>query len=241
MTDLAIPDRVLAVGAHPDDVELQCGGTLAKWAAAGTEITICALTDGSKGTWDPGADLEDLVEGRYQEQLAAAAALGGATVWRRLGFVDGELTGDRREQEAVCEVIRAVRPDIVLGHDPWKRYRLHPDHQLAGQVTIAAVVAARDPHFFPGRGTPHRPRSLLLFEAEVVDHVEDVTTTLETKVTALLCHESQWQSTFGIDPHAPDPVAARAAFAERLRAEAAAAGAPAGIALGEGFKLIQPL
>ena len=54
--DLAVPGRVLAVGAHPDDIEFGCGATLAKWSAAGCAVHLLVLTDGSKGTWDPDAD-----------------------------------------------------------------------------------------------------------------------------------------------------------------------------------------
>ena len=76
--DLAPPERVLAVGAHPDDIEFGCGATLAKWADAGAEVNLFICTDGSKGTWDPGADLATLVATREEEQLLAAKVLGVA-------------------------------------------------------------------------------------------------------------------------------------------------------------------
>jgi LmbE family N-acetylglucosaminyl deacetylase len=236
MTDLPIPACALAIGAHADDAEFGCGATVAKWAAGGALVHLCVVTDGSKGSWDPDANRDALVATRRREQEAAAAALGICTV-HFLDFVDGELEHGGEERAAVCEMIREVRPDVVLGHDPWKRYRLHPDHRAAGYVTIDAIVAARDPHFFPDQGVAHRPERLLLFEAEVVDHTEDIEGFLDAKVAALLCHESQWQSTMGIDPDAPDT----AAFAATVRADAAAAGQSAGIALGESFKLIEPL
>ena len=78
--DLATPARVLAIGAHPDDIEFGCGATLAKWAQAGAAVHLCVLTDGSKGTWDGDADLAALVTRRAQEQRDAAAALGAADV-----------------------------------------------------------------------------------------------------------------------------------------------------------------
>src|SRR5262245_6510006 len=124
--DLEPPARALAIGAHPDDIEFGCGATLAKWAAGGSEVHLLVLTDGSKGTWDPARDPIELVGVRRQEQTDAAAALGVQRV-HLLGLVDGELTNGRAERGAVCAVIRRVRPDVVLGHDPWKRYRLHPD------------------------------------------------------------------------------------------------------------------
>ena len=73
LTDLPTPARALAIGAHPDDVEFGCGATLAKWAEAGAEVRLLVLTDGSKGTWDPAADLGTLVATRRREQDASAA------------------------------------------------------------------------------------------------------------------------------------------------------------------------
>ena len=177
------------------------------WAAAGTEVHLLVLTDGSKGTWDPDADVRALVTTRHHEQRDAAAALGISDV-HFLDLVDGELTGSRAEVAAVCEHLRRVRADVVLGHDPWKQYRLHPDHHRAGTVTIDALVAARDPHFFPRLGEPHRPDRLLLFEAEVIDHVERIDDTFDAKVASLLAHRSQWQSTMAIEAGSPDEQAA---------------------------------
>ncbi len=96
--DLDVPARALAVAAHPDDVEFGCGATLAKWTAAGTEIVHVICTDGSKGTWDAGADIAALVARRTREQAAASVALGGTGVVEWLGRVDGELDDDRAAQ-----------------------------------------------------------------------------------------------------------------------------------------------
>ena len=236
--DLAAPARALAIGAHPDDIEFGCGATLAKWSAQGCEVHLLVLTDGSKGTWDPTADPAVLAAQRAEEQEAAAQVL-GATRVHHTGFADGELGHGPAERAAVCAVIRAVRADVVLAHDPWKRYRLHPDHRHAGLLALDAVVAARDPHFFPEQGlTPHRPETLLLFEAEVVDHFETVAATLDAKVEALLAHRSQWRSTMGIDLESPDAPAQRAAFVDRIRSVAGSFGADARGAAVEGFKRI---
>ncbi|HSO94847.1 MAG TPA: PIG-L deacetylase family protein [Acidimicrobiia bacterium] len=241
MTDGALrPRRVLAVGAHPDDIEFGCGATLARWAASGTEVVLLVLTDGSKGTWDVDADLTELVEVRRVEQEAAADAL-GATAVEFLDLVDGELEASRAERAAVCEVIRRVQPDTVVGHDPWKRYRLHPDHRRAGELVVDSVVAARDAHFFPDRGPAHRPERLLLFEADIPDHVEDAEPGLKAKLAALLCHRSQWRSTLGIEAGSPTEGAQRQALADRLREEAATAAQGQGLQLGEAFKRLEPL
>jgi LmbE family N-acetylglucosaminyl deacetylase len=232
--DPSVPQRVLAVGAHPDDIEFGCGATLAQWARHGAHVELAVLTDGSKGTWDPAADTAALVATRQEEQRAAARALGAQAV-HFVGAVDGQLLADPATTERVCELIRASRPDVVLGHDPWKQYRLHPDHHRTGQLVIDGIVAARDPQFFPAAGVPHRPSRLLLFEAQVVDHVELVDdAAITTKVDALLCHRSQWRSTMGIDAAGPHADAQRATFVARVRDEIAAAG-------GEPFKLLVDL
>jgi LmbE family N-acetylglucosaminyl deacetylase len=236
--DLPTPARALAIGAHPDDIDFGCGATLAKWAAAGCEITELVLTDGSKGSWDPSVDRAALVALRQKEQRAAAAALGARDVVF-LGHVDGELGSSLTERADVCRVIRETRPDVVLGHDPWKRYRLHPDHRHAGFLAVEGIVAARDPHFFPEQTlAPHRPSGLLLWEADEVDHLEAVEGFLDRKLSALLAHRSQWQSTMGIDA---DQDAEERAFETRIRERAAEAGAAAGVPLAEAFKHIDRL
>ena len=238
--DLPIPARALAVGAHPDDVEFGAGATLAKWAAAGCEVSLLICTDGSKGTWDVDADLDALVATRQAEARAAADALGATGEVVFLGVTDGELENDRPTRSELARWIRVLRPDVLLGHDPWKRYRLHPDHRAGGFLVCDALVAARDPHFFPEHGIAHhRPDALLLFEADEPDHAEAVDEDgLAAKVAALESHRSQYESTMFITD---DPVASAAEqdrFRAEVRADLEAAGDWAGIALAERFRLM---
>lgn len=194
--DLPTPKVALAIGAHPDDIEFGCGGTLAKWAAAGCHIHHLVLTDGSKGTWNPDADIAALVATRRSEQSEAARRLGGTQPVRFLDQVDGELEETATLRSLIARHIREIKPDVVLGHDPWKRHRLHPDHRHAGFLTCDAIVAARDPHFFREHGLPHhRPSHLLLWEADEANHAEDVASSVEVKIRALLAHASQFEST----------------------------------------------
>ena len=241
-TGLETPAVALAVAAHPDDVEFQAGATLARWAAAGCEIHHLILTDGSKGTWEATTDPATLVAAREAEQRAAARRLGGGTGGVRfLRWPDGELEAGLRQRAQVAAAIREVRPEVVLGHDPWRRYRLHPDHRNAGWLVCDGVVAARDPLFFPELATPpHRPRSLLLWEADEANHVEEADEgALEAKVAALLEHRTQFVTTHGItDEGAPDQVAA---FTARVRSRLAERGALAGAPLGESFRLLEDL
>ncbi len=239
-TNLTTPERALAVGAHPDDVEFGCGATLAKWAAAGCQIHHLVCTDGSKGSWDPDEDVPRLVATRQDEQRAASRALGGKGDVVFLGWPDGELEAGVRQRWQMAYWLRHLRPDVVLGHDPWRRYRLHPDHRQAGFLLTDGIVAARDPHFFPELGAePHRPSALLLWEADEPDHVEDVDGFGDAKLAALMEHRSQFRSTMYID----DPAAHGEveAFRERVLDRLRRNGALAGLALGEAFKLMEEL
>ncbi|MEC7829154.1 MAG: PIG-L family deacetylase, partial [Actinomycetota bacterium] len=150
------PDSALAIIAHPDDAEFQCGATLAKWAASGTVVHHLVCTDGSKGTWDPEVDQVALVATRKSEQIAAARRIDSKGSVIFLDQVDGELQSDLTMRSEVARVIRQLRPQVVLGHDPWRQYRLHPDHRHAGLLAVEGIVAARDPFFFPEHGLePH--------------------------------------------------------------------------------------
>ena len=237
--DVAVPPRALAIGAHPDDIEFGCGATLAKWAEAGCEASLLICTDGSKGTWDANADIAALVERRQAEQDEAARRLGATGEVRWLGEVDGELEVTMGLRSRMSRIIRELRPDVVLGHDPFKRWRLHPDHRAAGFLCMDAVVAARDPHFFPEHQVPHhRPVELLLFECEDPDHVEQVAEGhMEAKVHALLAHESQFRSTHGIGPE--DDGTDLAAFRARVLDRCRTVGRRAGLRYGESFKRVE--
>jgi LmbE family N-acetylglucosaminyl deacetylase len=242
--NLPTPRVALAIGAHPDDIEFGCGATFAKWSAAGATVHHLVCTDGSKGSWEPGQDLADLVVTRQQEQRAAARALGGTGQCVFLDWPDGELESGLRQRWQVAYWIRRLQPDVVLGHDPWKRYRLHPDHRHAGLLAVEGVVAARDPHFFPEQALAHhRPDTLLLFEADEPDHVEAVAGFGGAKLAALLSHASQLRSTMHIEPDATPEEAARQrqVFEDRIRTELADAGRPSGLAEGEAFKRIDDL
>lgn len=239
--DLDVPCSALAIGAHPDDVEFQAGGTLAKWAAAGCIVHHLICTDGSKGTWDEGADVSHLIAVRRGEQRTAAIALGATGEQVFLAHIDGELEANLTARGQVAEAIRRLRPEVVLGHDPWKRYRLHPDHRAAGLLAVEGVVAAREPHAYPEhRLAPHRPSALLLFEADEVTHVESLTeANLDAKVQALLCHVSQLETTMNITD--VDNAEQVAQFAASIRERAVASEKPLDQSFAEQFHLISKL
>jgi len=248
--NLPVPSSALAIGAHPDDIEFGGGATLAKWARAGCRVHHLVLTDGSKGSWDPDEDLAALVAARAAESRAAAAVIEGTEVGLAtdgrvlfLGRVDGELANGENERREVAAVIRRLTPAVVLAHDPWRRYRLHPDHRNAGFLSLDALVAARDPHFFPDLGiAPHRPEALLLFEADLPNHVEDATGFESVKVDALLCHTSQGVSTMGLASGPPgQSTSGVEAFETKVHRQLSAHGDLAELPVGEAFHLIPVL
>ena len=237
--NMPTPSSALAIGAHPDDVEFGCGGLLAKWAADGCVVHHLVCTDGSKGTWDANVDVAALAARRQDEQREAARRLAGdrAGEVRFLGYVDGELDSGLEARGQVALVIRELRPSVVLGHDPWKRYRLHPDHRHAGLLACEGIVAARDPHFYKEQPVPHhRPDALLLWEADEPDHAEDVSAVVDLKLDALEAHVSQFESTMkAVDDGELE------GFRQRILARLAELGAPHDMAGAEVFKLIDRL
>ena len=233
---IPVPDRVLAIGAHPDDIEFGAGGTVAGWAEAGCHVVMAVMTDGSKGSWNPEEDPASLVERRAHEQRAAADAL-GATEVVFLGHVDGELEYSMGLRAQIATLIRTHRPAIVISHDPWARYEIHPDHRATGWAVVDGAVAARDHMFFPDQGIEHhRPEALLLWRAAEPDHWEDIAATFPAKLAALLCHESQHHTTMG---NAGSGETERDAFERRLREYGRAQGASVGLELAEAFKRIR--
>lgn len=237
--NLATPASALLVAAHPDDADFGAAGTAAKWVRAGASITYLVVTDGSKGSWDP-----DVVPARLsvrrEEEQTRACELVGAHRPEFLRLRDGTVENTMDLRRELAAWIRRIAPEVVITHDPWKPYLLHPDHRATGQAVCDAIVAARDPHFYPeqlSRGTAHhRPDKVLLWDAGVKDHVEELTDgDVETKLLALRSHESQFESTMrhtGLStPEARD-------FDRRIWDRSRQAGELGGFALGEAFKVL---
>lgn len=239
--DLAVPERVLVVPAHPDDAEFGCGATVAKWTRSGARVAYLVVTDGSKGTWDPDVEPAELVLRRQAEQRKACEILGVEEVYF-LRHPDGEADAATGLVREIAAWIRKLQPEVVLTHDPWKHYLLHPDHRATGKAVCDAIVVARDhgfgPELFTAGLAPHRPSELLLWEAEQPDHVETFDeTALEAKLEALFAHASQLESTMRVESRT-DPAVAR--FISKIRGWAEEAGAMVGAPLGESFKRVDP-
>jgi LmbE family N-acetylglucosaminyl deacetylase len=193
------PRRVLAVTAHPDDVDFGAAGTIARWTAEGVEVTYCVITDGAAGAFERHTDVTTLAQLREAEQRQAAGAVGVSDV-RFLGYPDGRLVVSLELRRDVSRVIRAVRPDRVLCQSPernWERIRAsHPDHLAAGEATLQAVYPdSRNPFAHPellAKGLePHEVGEVWMMASPRADHFVDITDVIDRKLAALKSHESQ--------------------------------------------------
>lgn len=190
------PDRALAIFAHPDDPEVSCGGTLAAWAAAGSEIHVCVCCDGDKGSMKPGVAGPDLVVRRRREVEAAGREIGvKAHYW--LGFPDGEIDDNLALRGRLVALVRRVRPAAVLAPDPTavffgSNYVNHRDHRAVGWAVLDAVSpAAASPHYFPDAGPVFQVPMLYLSGTLEPDTWVDISASIDAKAAALACHTSQ--------------------------------------------------
>jgi bacillithiol biosynthesis deacetylase BshB1 len=215
--------NVIAFGAHADDVELSCGGTLARCVAHGQSVGIVDLTHGEMGT-------RGTPETRLQESLAAQRAL-GATFRERLDFGDGGLRSGRDEELAIIRILRKWRPQIILV--PWPDDR-HPDHTRTGRlVTEAAFYSGLKK--LDAEGEAHRPQAVLYYQLNYPappSLVVDITPYMELKMNAVRCYESQF---FNPDSKEPVTFISQKGFLDMIEARARHYGSMIGAQYGEAF------
>ncbi|MBN1562724.1 MAG: PIG-L family deacetylase [Anaerolineae bacterium] len=216
--------RVLAVGAHPDDIEIRCGGTLARYAEMGHHVMMGYATNGNKGhrTIPP----DELAQIREKESRAAAAVIGAEVFW--LNFPDAELFYDKETRLAFVDMIRQARPDLIITH--W-REAYHPDHMATSELVCGASYISTVPHV----KTDHPPCAAvpMIYYFEVDFTVEsaaaeyvDVSAVYEKKRQMLACHASQFEwlrENHGVD------------LAERMIPRDRSYGAQCGVAYAERF------
>ncbi len=224
------PERALAIYAHPDDPEVACGGTLARWAALGCEVHLVIGCRGEKGSADPETDPEALAASRADELARAAEVLRLAGV-EQLGYPDGDVENDAGLRARLIEIVRRLRPDALVAPDPsavffGDSYVNHRDHRQLGWAVLDALVPAASPLYVPEAGAAHQVELVLLSGTLEADAWVDVGDVLDTKVAAVACHESR----LGGDP---------ALVAELLEHRAAEEGRRAGIAHAEAFRRLQ--
>lgn len=183
------PNRVLAVGAHPDDLEILCGGTLARYARDGTTVVMAIATDGSAGHMTIPPD--ELARLRKAEAQQAADSIGAELLW--LGFRDELLFEDMPARLRFVDLIREARPDVILTHDPAD---YHPDHRAVSRLTFDASFVAGLPNIQTARPFHAGVQPLFYFDTlsgagfTPTEYV-DVTDVYALKRAMLKCHASQ--------------------------------------------------
>lgn len=219
---------ILAIGSHPDDVELGCGATLAKEIARGKKAGIIDLTRGELGT-------RGTAEIRYKEAKAAAKILGVA-VRENLDFADGFFVNDKLHQLKVIKMIRKYQPDIVLCNavedrhiDHGKGSRLVSDACfLSGLLKIETEIEGQRQEYWRPKQVYH----YIQWKTITPDFVVDVSDHIEKKLEAILAYESQFY-----DPkskEAETPISSRN-FLESITYRARDLGRLTGVEYAEGF------
>jgi LmbE family N-acetylglucosaminyl deacetylase len=223
---------VLVVTAHPDDVDFGVAGSVAKWTSEGVDVAYCVVTSGEAGGFDDRVGRDGIAALRQSEQRAAAAVAGVSDV-TFLGHPDGVLEATIQLRRDISRVIRRVQPQRVVCQSPqrlWGRiFASHPDHLAAGEAALCAVYPdSRNPFAFPellDEGLePWTVAEVWMMAHEETNRWVDISSTIDRKVKALLCHASQL----------PDPDSIDRRMREWARANAAAAGMP-NDAYAEGF------
>ncbi len=192
---------MLAIAAHPDDLDFSAAGTIAGWTSAGIEVVYCIVTDGDAGGFDESFPRTEMASLRRAEQTAAAKCVGVHDL-RFLGYPDGQVEATLGLRRDLARVIRQVRPDRVLCPSPERNYTRigigHPDHRAVGSAALDAVYPdARNPFTFPELVSDERLAAWIVPEvwisggATAPNHYVDVTSTFPRKIAALRAHQSQ--------------------------------------------------
>lgn len=225
---------ILAFGAHPDDVELSCSGTLAKQSSLGYKCGVVDLTQGELGT-------RGTAEIRLEEAQAAGKIMGLA-IRENLGFRDGFFKNDIEHQLEVIRMIRKYRPEIIIANAPTDR---HPDHGrgsfLVKEASFLAGLRKIETMDDGLVQEPYRPSLLLYyiqFQSLTPDFIMDIGEHIDTKVASIKAYKSQFY-----DPNSDEPqtVISSKNFMESVHYRAQDMGRLIGVEYGEGFIKAQDL
>jgi len=197
------PGRAISIHAHPDDQEFTVGGTLAKWARAGTRIVTVCITSGNAGSNEHTPDSmtrEALAPIREQEQRDACNVLGVSDVLF-LGYEDGVLEPSIKLRRDLTRIIRRYQPDAILCGDPTVRfygatYMNHPDHRAAADAVLDAVFPSAEtrlifPELLDEGLAPHKVKTVFIHGSDRSDTYIDIGPVLDVKIAALKQHKSQ--------------------------------------------------
>lgn len=181
--------NVLAVGAHPDDLEIICGGTLAKYAFRGDKVFMASLTNGNMG--HPKVKPEDMAGIRKAEFEKSASIIGAEVIWIDIDDELSEVNAETRLK--MVDVLRYAKPDVILAHGPGD---YHVDHRNAGQLVFEAAPLACVHNII--RKYPVLEKQSLIYYMDNVggigfmpEEFVDITDTIEIKKRMFKCHESQ--------------------------------------------------
>jgi LmbE family N-acetylglucosaminyl deacetylase len=180
---------VVCVGAHPDDPESGCGGTLARYAALGNTVTVVYLTRGERGI--PGRSLADAARIRSAESEAACKIMGAKPVY--FGQIDGATEVTQAQVDAMTRLFRAQNPDVIFAHWP---VDTHMDHQVASLLTIRAWMGLRTPALYF-----YEVNSGSQTEGFLPNTYVDISSVVEQKKAALFAHASQDGQTIWREHH----------------------------------------
>jgi len=184
-------ERYLFISPHPDDSELDCGGTMRKLSNLGKEVYLAVVTDGRKGyTGSDSVIEEDVAKLRQNEQLQAAKILGIKEVF----FLNFEDLGDYMVEQVrnkLVELIRKVKSDIVFTVDPYVKYEVHPDHIKVGMAALQAVLFSKFSSIMP-EFSPHDVKAAALYFTPSTNTYVCVEDTYNEKLEALSQHKSQF-------------------------------------------------
>lgn len=189
--------RLIVVGAHADDAETMCGGTLALLARRGVHISLVNCTLGDLGAQDAATLRPALAAIRIQETEAAARILGIETTFT-LGHPDGELLPSLELRAELARLYRLTGADTLFTFDPYWTGQVHPDHRAAGQAALDAFIPAKMPLYrpeqlaAPGAALSRLERIYLFATGSEPDVFVDVTPVYEVKIEASLAHASQF-------------------------------------------------
>jgi LmbE family N-acetylglucosaminyl deacetylase len=186
---------VLCIGAHPDDMEFSCTGTLNKLKQQGYRIYYIIVTNGENGfKSDVKTPVAQRIRIRKIEQLEAARKLGVEKV-TFLGYRDGFLRYTEKLRRQLVRHIKTVKPEIVFTFDPANTSysslnALHRDHRIVAEAVFDACFAAKNLWMYAGE--PHRIHKIYFFVTDHPNHFEDITDLIELKLNLLACHRSQF-------------------------------------------------
>ncbi|MDO8532687.1 MAG: PIG-L deacetylase family protein [Dehalococcoidia bacterium] len=188
--------KALMVSPHPDDAEIQAGGTIARWVKEGHRVVYVLCTSGDKGTDDPKMTPRRLAKMREKEQMDAARILGVSEV-EFLRYHDGELEDTREFLGNLVHAIRFYRPEIVMAPDPYRtKFFQHRDHRMAGIAALDAVYPySRDRLHFPEHEKeglkPHKVAEIYFYGPDEPETFVDITDTMNLKIKSVLAHVCQ--------------------------------------------------